>query len=107
MWYASYLSEIAIMTQVQPQRTTSDLVKAAVSGWLGTALEFMDFKFYRINALKQKGITRLLKLHGALMGQTHSILSSEALPAHRYFLTSISRKPGKPSAHQRDPFAKQ
>ncbi len=33
------------MTQVQPQRTTSDLVKAAVSGWLGTALEFMDFKF--------------------------------------------------------------
>ena len=48
MWYASYLSEIAIMTQAQPQRTTSDLVKAAVSGWLGTALEFMDFKFYRI-----------------------------------------------------------
>ncbi|HBM0952790.1 hypothetical protein ABK735_22665 [Enterobacter kobei] len=46
MWYASYLSEIAIMTQAQPQRTTSDLVKAAVSGWLGTALEFMDFKFY-------------------------------------------------------------
>ncbi|EMY7307881.1 transporter, partial [Escherichia coli] len=23
---------------------TKDLVKAAVSGWLGTALEFMDFK---------------------------------------------------------------
>ena len=42
--------------------------------------------------LKQKGITRLLKLHGALMGQTHSILSSTALPAHRYSLTSISRK---------------
>lgn len=35
------------MTQVQPQRTTSDLVKAAVSGWLGTALEFMDFKLYQ------------------------------------------------------------
>ncbi|CAM7047895.1 hypothetical protein [Enterobacter roggenkampii] len=34
------------MTQVQPQRTTSDLVKAAVSGWLGTALEFMDFQRY-------------------------------------------------------------
>lgn len=32
------------MTQAQPQRTTSDLVKAAVSGWLGTALEFMDFQ---------------------------------------------------------------
>ena len=47
MWYASYPSEIAIMTQAQPQRTTSDLVKAAVSGWLGTALEFMDFKLYQ------------------------------------------------------------
>ena len=57
--------------------------------------------------MKQKGITQLLKLHGALMGQTHSILSSEELPAHRYFLTSIFRKPGKPSAHQRDPFVKQ
>ncbi len=32
------------MTQVNNERTTSDLVKAAVSGWLGTALEFMDFK---------------------------------------------------------------
>lgn len=38
--------------------------------------------------MKQKGIIRLLMLHGALMGQTHSILSSEAQPAHRYFLTS-------------------
>ena len=26
------------------ERSTKDLVKAAVSGWLGTALEFMDFK---------------------------------------------------------------
>nr|WP_276329688.1 MFS transporter [Lelliottia aquatilis] len=50
-WYASYLySEIAIMTQAQPQRTTSDLVKAAVSGWLGTALEFMDFQLYSLGA---------------------------------------------------------
>ncbi len=32
------------MTQVNNERMTSDLVKAAVSGWLGTALEFMDFK---------------------------------------------------------------
>lgn len=32
------------MTQAQPQRSTSDLVKTAVSGWLGTALEFMDFQ---------------------------------------------------------------
>ncbi|EPU6127803.1 MFS transporter [Enterobacter kobei] len=38
------------MTQTQPQRTTSDLVKAAVSGWLGTALEFMDFQLYSLGA---------------------------------------------------------
>lgn len=38
------------MTQVQPQRSTSDLVKAAVSGWLGTALEFMDFQLYSLGA---------------------------------------------------------
>lgn len=38
------------MTQVQPQRTTSDLLKAAVSGWLGTALEFMDFQLYSLGA---------------------------------------------------------
>ncbi|HII4349597.1 TPA: MFS transporter [Enterobacter cloacae] len=38
------------MTQAQPQRTTSDLVKAAVSGWLGTALEFMDFQLYSLGA---------------------------------------------------------
>lgn len=28
------------------ERTTKDLAKAAVSGWLGTALEFMDFQLY-------------------------------------------------------------
>ncbi|MBL5882307.1 MHS family MFS transporter [Lelliottia aquatilis] len=39
-----------MMTQAQPQRTTSDLVKAAVSGWLGTALEFMDFQLYSLGA---------------------------------------------------------
>ncbi|EMO4515437.1 major facilitator superfamily transporter metabolite/H(+) symporter [Enterobacter roggenkampii UCI 39] len=38
------------MTQVQPQRSTADLVKAAVSGWLGTALEFMDFQLYSLGA---------------------------------------------------------
>lgn len=38
------------MTQAQPQRTISDLVKAAVSGWLGTALEFMDFQLYSLGA---------------------------------------------------------
>ncbi len=34
----------------QPQRSTSDLIKAAVSGWLGTALEFMDFQLYSLGA---------------------------------------------------------
>ncbi|WP_456072123.1 MFS transporter [Enterobacter quasiroggenkampii] len=38
------------MTQVQAQRSTADLVKAAVSGWLGTALEFMDFQLYSLGA---------------------------------------------------------
>ncbi|WP_232665493.1 MFS transporter [Pseudonocardia sp. TRM90224] len=31
-------------------RTTSDLSKAAVSGWLGTAMEFMDFQLYSLAA---------------------------------------------------------
>jgi MHS family metabolite:H+ symporter-like MFS transporter len=29
---------------------TSGLVKTAVSGWLGTALEFMDFQLYSLGA---------------------------------------------------------
>jgi MFS transporter, MHS family, metabolite:H+ symporter len=32
------------------QRTTRDLTKAAVSGWLGTAMEFMDFQLYSLAA---------------------------------------------------------
>lgn len=32
------------MTIEKHERSTKDLVKAAVSRWLGTALEFMDFK---------------------------------------------------------------
>lgn len=31
-------------------RTTSDLKRAAVSGWLGTAMEFMDFQLYSLAA---------------------------------------------------------
>jgi MHS family metabolite:H+ symporter-like MFS transporter len=31
-------------------RTTNDLAKAAVSGWLGTALEFLDFQLYSLAA---------------------------------------------------------
>ncbi|MFP2237200.1 MFS transporter [Pseudescherichia vulneris] len=38
------------MTQHQPVRSTKDLVRAAVSGWLGTALEFMDFQLYSLGA---------------------------------------------------------
>ncbi|PWC14011.1 MFS transporter [Brenneria corticis] len=34
----------------KPVRSTTDLVKAAVSGWLGTALEFMDFQLYSLGA---------------------------------------------------------
>lgn len=38
------------MTIEKHERTTKDLVKAAVSGWLGTALEFMDFQLYSLGA---------------------------------------------------------
>ncbi|GAB3282220.1 MFS transporter [Kineosporia babensis] len=33
-----------------PERSTKDLSKAAVSGWLGTAMEFMDFQLYSLAA---------------------------------------------------------
>lgn len=33
-----------------PTRSTKDLTKAAVSGWLGTAMEFMDFQLYSLAA---------------------------------------------------------
>jgi MHS family metabolite:H+ symporter-like MFS transporter len=32
------------------ERTTADLRRAAVSGWLGTAMEFMDFQLYSLAA---------------------------------------------------------
>ncbi|WP_114853175.1 MFS transporter [Brachybacterium sp. YJGR34] len=34
----------------QPTRSVGDLVRASVSGWLGTALEFMDFQLYSLAA---------------------------------------------------------
>ncbi|MEV0600585.1 MFS transporter [Streptomyces sp. NPDC050315] len=41
-------------TQAEPDgtvgRTTRDLTRAAVSGWLGTAMEFMDFQLYSLAA---------------------------------------------------------
>ncbi|MEU4659196.1 MFS transporter [Streptomyces sp. NPDC023723] len=37
--------------QTRPaRRTTGDLARAAVSGWLGTAMEFMDFQLYSLAA---------------------------------------------------------
>lgn len=38
------------MTQIKHERSTQDLVRAAVSGWLGTTLEFMDFQLYSLGA---------------------------------------------------------
>jgi MHS family metabolite:H+ symporter-like MFS transporter len=38
------------MNQEKHERSTKDLVRAAVSGWLGTALEFMDFQLYSLGA---------------------------------------------------------
>jgi len=37
-------------TPVVAERSVKDLVRAAVSGWLGTALEFMDFQLYSLAA---------------------------------------------------------
>lgn len=39
-----------IQGQNNTARDTKDLVKAAMSGWLGTALEFMDFQLYSLGA---------------------------------------------------------
>ena len=39
-----------MMTTVNNERTTADLIRAAVSGWLGTALEFLDFQLYSLGA---------------------------------------------------------
>lgn len=38
------------MTTAKKERSTSDLIRAAVSSWLGTALEFMDFQLYSLGA---------------------------------------------------------
>ncbi|MET3935738.1 MFS transporter [Arthrobacter sp. OAP107] len=41
---------IAPPTATTETRTTRDLAKVAVSGWLGTAMEFMDFQLYSLAA---------------------------------------------------------
>jgi MHS family metabolite:H+ symporter-like MFS transporter len=40
----------ALAADPAQQRTVGDLARAAVSGWLGTALEFMDFQLYSLAA---------------------------------------------------------
>lgn len=37
-------------SSVKVKRSTSDLARASVSGWLGTTLEFMDFQLYSLGA---------------------------------------------------------
>ncbi|MER5430020.1 MFS transporter [Streptomyces sp. NPDC002588] len=43
-------SVVAAEQTPSTQRGTSDLARAAVSGWLGTAMEFMDFQLYSLAA---------------------------------------------------------
>lgn len=45
------MTETANRTRTEPApRTTKDLARVAVSGWLGTAMEFMDFQLYSLAA---------------------------------------------------------
>jgi MHS family metabolite:H+ symporter-like MFS transporter len=44
------MAEPAAPPRTLPTRTTKDLAKVAVSGWLGTAMEFMDFQLYSLAA---------------------------------------------------------
>jgi MFS transporter, MHS family, metabolite:H+ symporter len=45
------MTESIAPTAAKPEsRTTRDLAKVAVSGWLGTAMEFMDFQLYSLAA---------------------------------------------------------
>jgi MHS family metabolite:H+ symporter-like MFS transporter len=48
------------------ERTTGDLVKAAVSGWLGTAMEFLDFQLYSLAAALVFNELFFPKLHPAV-----------------------------------------
>ncbi|MER5554013.1 MFS transporter [Streptomyces sp. NPDC002793] len=43
-------SAVAAEQKGPAHRTTGDLTRAAVSGWLGTAMEFMDFQLYSLAA---------------------------------------------------------
>lgn len=59
-------SETGVTTDGLARRKTGDLVRAAMSGWLGTALEFMDFQLYSLAA-------------GLVFGQLFFIGASPAL----------------------------
>jgi MHS family metabolite:H+ symporter-like MFS transporter len=41
---------VTAATTVDPKKDTRELTKVAVSGWLGTAMEFMDFQLYSLAA---------------------------------------------------------
>ncbi|HWU05163.1 MAG TPA: MFS transporter [Streptomyces sp.] len=43
-------SAVTVEQTRSAERTTGDLTRAAVSGWLGTAMEFMDFQLYSLAA---------------------------------------------------------
>lgn len=44
------MSTVKVLEKKLASRETSGLAKVAVSGWLGTALEFMDFQLYSLGA---------------------------------------------------------
>lgn len=44
------MSSLNVLEKNNAEVETTGLVKAAVSGWLGTALEFMDFQLYSLGA---------------------------------------------------------
>lgn len=44
------MAELTATPAPPAERTTGDLARTAVSGWLGTAMEFMDFQLYSLAA---------------------------------------------------------
>ena len=91
------------MTIEKHERSTKDLVKAAVSGWLGTALEFMDFKRHTCQLFDKYEINFSLLRYGAWLGQTRLTVYLTKLPVHYCFQTSIFRIPEIPFAHLHGP----
>ena len=44
------MADVSVQPVAPPTRSTRDLARVAVSGWLGTAMEFMDFQLYSLAA---------------------------------------------------------